>query len=502
MMKKLSIIYTILISLCVISCFDDKGNYDYKNIEINKITITFPSYTVSAYLGEPVVFKPRLRYANTEQADTNIYTWEYRFDYVGVVCTERDMNVIIEDAIPGRSYDGVVVATDITTGAKYTQNIGFTYKSPYTTGWLLLADNSGKSQLHLARELNEVWSKVDNLYQTIHQKELGTKPVRVILNHQGRDEVRIMQEGPEGCLVLEGTNYAYVCNFSDEFVGEQLPANFIPTSFGAAANVAVMLGENGDLYTKTFDYDTYSNSLFTSVPHSYGTQKLNVQYILSSSYLYDLQLYDKASHRFFMVYGASYWDAGSLYVIKPPEDWDKPEVPTPDNMSGYEILDCQIKNPNYYDSDCISLIKKTSTQKLFIYTFSFNASSRRASNITYEEFTASALVGEHTLYSFLRRRPYLFFTPEAAPTQLYCYDLRTKTSWMFKNFGAKITSIHPEYFANNRGEIEEYKLGVALENGEFYLQDIRDETFISGKDSVVYHATFPGKIVDIKYKQY
>ena len=45
-------------------------------------------------------------------------------------------------------------------------------------------------------------------------------------------------------------------------------------------------------------------------------------------------------------------------------------------------------------------------------------------------------------------------------------------------------------------------LCVAMENGRVYLQDIREETFISGEDEVIFETALAGRVVDIDYKDY
>ena len=147
-MKNIMTFLLGIITFSFFACFEDDGNYDYKDLEAHKITIRFSSYTYSAYAGEPVIFKPQVIYANEEQktsGDTNMYKWSYYFDNLGCVCTERDMNVVLSGVELNKAYDGIVIAEDTLTGAYYTQNISFSYTSQYKVGWVILSDNGGKS---------------------------------------------------------------------------------------------------------------------------------------------------------------------------------------------------------------------------------------------------------------------------------------------------------------------------------------------------------------------
>ncbi|MDR2129761.1 MAG: hypothetical protein LBP56_01105 [Odoribacteraceae bacterium] len=496
-MKKLAI-PSVLFLLFAWACYEDKGNYDYNDIMVNKITIRYPVYSVSVYLGDPVVFTPTLTYANKEQADTNIYTWEYHFNYLGLVCTERNMNKVFEEVLPGRSYDGIVIATDTTTGAKYTQNIGFTYRSPYVVGYLLLANEGGKSKLHLLRELNGNWSKVEDLYRVTNNAELGTNPTGMDINRRGRKEVRVMQDGPEGAIVLSGDSYQRVCTYGEEFLGGTLPAGFKPKAFSGGGNVAAMLGENGTIYTKTFS-GVYASELFAPVPCVYGTTPLDVQYLLmDAGYMYSPYVYDRNTSSFYLLYGASYYYAGTFSPIRPPEGWSDPVVPPPNDLSDYEIVAARVKPSDSYDVTIVAMLKKRASGELFVYTISHGGSgspAARASTLTLDAFTAASSVDANTMYHFLQTRPYFFFTGGSAPSKLYCYDLRTKSAWEFKDYGSRILAMESNYTNDNA-------LCVALENGEVYVEDIQESTFISGEGKVIFNASLPGKVVDIDYKDY
>jgi hypothetical protein len=479
-------------------CYEDKGNYDYTDIEVNKITIRYPVYSLSVYLGEPVVFTPSLAYANTEQADTNIYTWEYHFNYLGLVCTERDMNIVFEDVVPGRSYDGIVIATDMTTGAKYTQNITFVYRSPYVVGYLLLANEGGASKLHLLRVLNGTWSKVEDLYDVTNKAALGTNPTGIDVNRRGRKEVRIMQDGPEGAIVLSGDSYENLCSYGEEFLNGTLPANFKPKFFAGGGNVAAVVGENGVIYTKTFS-GVYTAEMFAPIPGTYGTTQLDVQYLLiDAGYMYSPYIYDRSTSSFYLLYGASYYYAGTFSPIMPREGWSDPVIPPPNNLADYEIIAARVKPASSYDVSIVCVLKKKSSGELFVYTITHSGSGSPAApvnDLVLESFGAASLVDANTIYHFLQTRPYLFFVNSSTPSKLYCYDLRTKIGWELKDYGSKILAMESDYTNDN-------VLCVALENGEVYIQDIQESTFISGEDKVIFKTSLPGKVVDIDYKDY
>lgn len=512
-MKNIKIFCMLVVSaLLLFSCFEDDGNYDYKDIYTHKIGIRYPVYGITVYQGDPVVFSPSFAFANQEQkesGDTNMYKWSYHFDYLGCVCTERNMNMVVADAEVGKTYEGIVMAEDTLTGAIYTQNISFRYKSRYTSGWIILSDDGGKSKLNLVRIQNEQWYTDKDIYRAIHNEELGTQPVGLIGNRSGRNDVRILQKGAEGNVILDGVNYQKIGTIADEFVGGKYPEGFVPKSMVVSGgNVAAIQGENGEVFTKVFDsrYGTpYEFALFANVPLQSNKQKLNVPFLLFASQgssTYNLMLYDETFHAFFMMYGASFYYAGKLYKLKAPADWDGTNGPSPENLSNYKMVYCQMKNASYYTQDILAVLKNKTDGELYLYTFEYSSSSNNvtAKNIVYTRIPAvsAALMGENTKYHALRNRPYMFFVSETDPSTLYYYDLRTNRHAPFKTFsGSKIVALESDYSNHTH-------IGVGLDNGEFFLLNVEDEVLVSGteEDKVIYNTIVDGKVVDLFYKQY
>lgn len=66
--------YSILIgALCCYSCYDDKGNYTYT--EINKITISGLEEEYSLRLGDPITIKPVINFAISDEEADYTYQW-------------------------------------------------------------------------------------------------------------------------------------------------------------------------------------------------------------------------------------------------------------------------------------------------------------------------------------------------------------------------------------------------------------------------------------------
>lgn len=496
--------FCLLVVCFFSSCFKDDGNYDYKDLDIHEITIRFPTYSYTAYAGEPVVFRPQVTYLNEgqkESGDTNMYKWSYYFDDLGCVCTDRNMDVVLENVELNKSYDGIVIAEDTLTGAYYTQNISFSYTSQYKVGWVILSDNGGKSVLNLIREQNGEWYTDKDIYQTLYQKDLGTKPVGLIGNRVGRKEIRVLQDGPEGDLVLLGDGTCeLIGTFADEFVDGKYPEGFRPKEFDVGTAVAVMTGENGALYTKVFE--EYAYEYFVNVPLSLDNNRLNVKYLLQASpggKTHDPVFFDETNNSFFVMHGASFYDAGRIYKLLAPAAWNGTDGPSPDNLSAYEVLFCQLRNASDYDQNVIAVLKRLEDGNLYIYSFDYNSFwyNQTVSNISFKQIPVdgASLLETAVKIHALRSRAYMFFVPQNDRSQLFYYDLRTDQYVLFKTFSSEITAIESDFTNDNQ-------IGVGLDNGEIFILDVSEETLISGteNDKVIYSTAVDGGVVDMYYK--
>ncbi|WP_292266923.1 PKD-like family lipoprotein [Butyricimonas sp.] len=487
------LLYGILIAVFGFSsCYDDKGNYDYKELGVNDITISFKSYTVTPFYGEPAIFVPIIKYANNE-VDTTIYKFEYCFEKYGVVCTERNMNYVFQGETG--SVSGIVIATDTTTGKKWYQSVSVSYQSPYEKGWIVLSDDGGKSRLNMIRLRNDEYLTDQKLYTTLYGEDLGTQPYRLFLNTKGMSwnenkELRVLQYGPEGSVSLNPKNLEKTKTLASEFASGEEPDGLKPVTMGFSANAAVVVGDKGDMYTRTYNNDKLNYSMFVDIPMKYNNRILDIQYVLTDhpiQTMYNIIIYDRATQRFMTIYAAAYYYAGTPSVLNPPVVLP-PNIPTPNKLTGYENLYSQLFNTSYYETGVFALLKNEEG-KIFAYSFSYDTGDDVCTALSMSEFTASDKVNENTKFHRLRSRPYLFIATGSA---LYYYDLNTNIAYPYKtDFSGNITCIESDYINKDSA------VGIGLDNGEFYLLDVSEDVFMSGQiPEPIYHTKVAGKVVD------
>ncbi|MCR9013212.1 PKD-like family lipoprotein [Gabonibacter chumensis] len=501
-MKWNKLIYVTLFTLFLFSaCYEDKGNYDYKDMEKNKVTVLFKSWTAKPYYGEPAIFTPKLRLDNPN-ADTNVLKFNYYFGKYGCVCSEKNMSYVFEGETG--SVEGILIVTDTTTGMMWSSNIGVSYQSPYGTGWFILSDENGKSRVNMVRVRNDEYITDQRLYSTLWGGDLGTRPHRILLNKKGIKwgepyELRILQDGPEGSVSLDPKDLKLTKTLKSEFVGEMLPdAGFKAEGFAFGDCCGVVIGQDGNVYTRIYDRNKLNYSSFVAIPMEYKKQKVNAQYLLNDhpkGEMYDMILYDKTQGAFMIVKGGSLSSAGGTSVVTAPETLPT-GVPSPANLYAYENLYSQLYNTGYNGVASVFSLIKDKDGKVFVYSFA-GPLLGECKELTKKEFKASALLSETSVWHRLRTRPYLFI---GKGKELYYYDLNTSMLYPYRlstGFAGNITSIESDYSQKDN------VLAVGLDSGDFYLLDVSEKAFVAPElPEPIYQTRVPGKIVDHFYKQY
>ena len=312
----------------------------------------------------------------------------------------------------------------------------------------------------------------------------------------------MLQDGPEGDLVLLGDGTCeLVGTFADEFVDGKYPEGFRPKGFSVGSYVAVMTGENGNLYTKVFE--EYAYEYFVNVPLELNNEPLKITHLLKASpggKTHDPVFFDETHHSFFVMHGASFYDAGRIYQLLPPADWTGMNAPSPNDLSAYEVLYCQLKDAVDYDQNVLAVLRRITDGNLYLYSFDYSSFwyNQYVSNITCSQISSASatLLEDAAEMHALRSRSYVFFVPQNNRSQLYYYDTRTDRSVVFKTFDAgEITAIESDFTDDNQ-------IGVGLSNGEFYILDVSEEVLVSGgeEDKIVYSTSVDGEVVDTYYK--
>ena len=147
-MKTINILLISLLTATLLTgCFEDEGNYDYKDLP--KVSIDIDEvYDIA--LGDVLHIEPKV----TLSKEVTNYNLTYRWILEGeVIGTERVLDWVSDRYTKERSDNLVFEVTDVDNDISYRTGISFSITDKYDVdGYLVLAEKSGKKYLHLIRK--------------------------------------------------------------------------------------------------------------------------------------------------------------------------------------------------------------------------------------------------------------------------------------------------------------------------------------------------------------
>lgn len=155
-MKYINLLWLLLPFLCP-SCAEDKGNYDYS--ELNDLQISFQdSYAVIAR--EPFAITPTVEAKGSFDAGNYTYEWK-AYDLSGqqepvVLGTELNLDVVLN--LGQGNYRLVFNIKDKQKDYYYQQTATLKVDTPTSLGWLLLCSDEGRVRLDMVSHIT------DNIY--------------------------------------------------------------------------------------------------------------------------------------------------------------------------------------------------------------------------------------------------------------------------------------------------------------------------------------------------
>ena len=174
---KLRLATVVLLGSLMSSCYEDKGNYDYA--QMNDITVAIPLESSECVLGDVLRITPELKFSAGKETENLTYLWTFDGQEVG---TDRVLNWTIDK--DGKFKDLRLAVKDENTGVTYFGSSLLSVISPYTSdGWVTLsAKEDGTSMLTYMRPTTK-----DDKYTCVVAKDvyglsnggaaLGGKPI-------------------------------------------------------------------------------------------------------------------------------------------------------------------------------------------------------------------------------------------------------------------------------------------------------------------------------------
>lgn len=254
---------SLALSAALCGCYkDDSGEYE---IPLSGVSIASDD-AISFSVGVEGSYEPVIEWAGTSESD---YDYKWTDNGRTVISTERVLKYTFTDA--GDHYLTFQM-TDKKTGLVYGKDFKMTANSEFFMGWLVLSEGADKSSRLSFVALDSFKSYPDIYTSMFPGEQLGTGPVGfACYGIRKSDQVTVIQNS--GAVVLDGSSFKKVVDFSSEFIGGKFPeeaGGFKIKAIGYShRGTDLVMSENGNLYERisaTGYSAKFQNSMFSTEP--------------------------------------------------------------------------------------------------------------------------------------------------------------------------------------------------------------------------------------------
>ncbi|MDR1762561.1 MAG: hypothetical protein LBR64_01205 [Dysgonamonadaceae bacterium] len=450
--KIIALLFAALTLITVGSCIDDKGNYDYH--EINEVTIEGIPDTITTSVGARVQVTPQLTFSQGENPDNFEYLWcltesYYPYNFTDSVSIERNLDIEIggEGSVINRdgTYYVLYLVINKETGVRYYHSFNIIVYDRSQIGYIMMCETGTDSfDLDLISVFNDTLTQYHRALE-LYNSDLphtGVKPID-ILCYGDYISPALGAGGKQYALWVltdKWTNRVRVENFEfkPEFnisgisiKSDYLPENIIADKMISTAGHANSAGKAYVyLNNNWFFYNWAQSGWLLSKPIN-AASNISVPYkassYLFSSYTYGAILFNETDNRF--EYHPEFNE-----MTGPSTGMFKTTRFSPDE----EIFNWE--NPNYRlvymgNRDAFAgfaVVKNAATDKYELLQFNFRVANAPA-KLGRGEFPSNLPMESIKYYAYHPTQPYLFLASED-----HLYKVNTNTM-----AGEEVTGIIP-----------------------------------------------------------
>lgn len=538
---KMRYVLLMLIFVCsFFSCYEDKGNYDYRAMNDIEITLPLPEGNNKFVLGDVLYIQPKLVFSQGVDSKSLLYSWTFNGTEIS---TEPALKWTID--MEGQYKDLRLAIKDEDTGVTYYGSTMISVTSVYVSdGWVVLSEKDGNTMLSYMRSTKkeiEEDGKPKNVYDCAVTKDvytlsnggatLGNRPVSInqhfVTQWGGQDETSwlwLVQKGGQGCVDISGSTYQTEGRLADMFINGGYPEGFEPQQVYDLYLLSMAVGTDGRIYTRVKEsYELFNTSQFLNeLVLSYDGKPIDGSMIVMEPGFmdqYGVLLYDKNSKRYLQVcdYDSSYPSAVysgrvNAPIVQNEEIYEAhPSWARVDDMTGYKVHHVGVyayqEDGSNTNGGYRAIIEKEETGDFYIQDFRISSYGKSATVISQNEISElKGIIGEgaKNIYALCyyqeEGKPYLIISRDNV-IYLYKFDGDPGRRLIkLHTFTHNVTSI-----ATGGGSYEQYA-GVGTENGEFYVfnlyKDVIEEVIKKGdsEKKIAFQEKDLGNIVQVIYK--
>lgn len=498
-MKRFKNIFPLILLLIGLSsCYDDKGNYDY--IDLNMIKIKESYYNSSLSIGDTLRISPVFEYKYLDTLNMRLtYSWTFCERLIG---TDRNLVWVVdtsaEEYIKLRVHDE---DHDVIYLKGYHMKIQTPYVQP---GWLVLTEKDGESSVTFMREIEKEdpenpdkdiydYKIYENPYKQVNHSSLGSRPVKMVQHFARRTEadgsILVLQDGAES-VDVNGTTFGKEIDLHQAFLDQTYPPGFRAVDAHFMAWTDLIQNDDGKIYSRQkLVYTLFHSGYFIPKPLEFEQEEIRGDIIMSVFRNSKFCLvYDKGvrgdKKRFLVVYdmeGANGLEfakgkVGGLPV--PVGGWPENFAPLTGlgnkelvyagyNMSdswtglGYFMLLKDMETGEYTGQQFF--LERDYNTTAMMYTKDVNGRDR----VSVHPMPAGFRYENCVIYSVPREQnPYVMI---ADGLTLYLFNRENPQDGLarYYQFEAPVVGMNAEMYGGEH-------LGVALSNGQVVILDIED----------------------------
>lgn len=529
-MKQKIILFVCLISLFCSSCYEDKGNYDYKNllkVNIVEFLVEKDGEEVVEQLlivksGTVIKARPVLSFSKENATLNFAYTWIYKDQVIG---KEQGLNWKTEEVGIGSV---VLDVEDLDNGNHFRGSFSIRIEDRYKgSGFLILSEKEGSPCLSFLEgsysENTTGFKPLIGLYRLENEKTLPNDVFK-IHEHFRKHDLRDTQIMAVCETDLVDIN-AY--SFKEENRAAEMFMSGVPKISDAMFMqwVDIVTDEKGRIYRriKSTNELFHSNRFLPEPVEDENKQVLEGISIIpgdmGGSKNYCL-LYDNKKKRYLVIsdwkntFGEGQTLGKIMVAMYNEEKW--PDKFTPlDNMEGYNRIytgyHFYTRKSYYTENEYFSIIEKEGTY--YYQHFEVNRDYSTGANYISngkqgEMFGLGNIMKEDSQISLLRYsegwdssvHPYILIS---SGNSLYLYDITVQGDTPSTEQVQKLYEFESPIVAMDGECISGVQLGVGLENGAFYVLNMTyaKQNLMNPEKLILWSlpAGQLGTIKDIKY---
>lgn len=500
-MKTSYIIRLLLITglLLQLSCIKDTSNFDY--VKGNPVKLTFNvTDHLTAVIDEPLSIVPKREF---QVAGKTIDDYDHEWYQDGKLIS-KDADLLYNGVKSGYVYLDYYMI-DKESGLRFsTGPIGMTVVSPYETGWAILYEKDGESEIAHIRETATGYRDQVALYKSKNNGEsLGSHPLRIKDYYvNGGRGVAVIQQGGQGSVELDGLNYEKKLVVNQSFVGGK-PAGLNPVNAGFYETADLLVNDDGKMYGRLFQ----SNPIAFTVPWlnipleiSNGMKIKQLWDVWSGNTFYTV-MYDELNNRLLyaslkLVQNLAFGATLKIDSFPPPPFY----LPTPPGyinpsltLAGFEYIWGGTFRDDVLNANCVFMVREQATGEVYVQPFSFmNLLGIQTIHTPAMKqiFTGKQYLNASSKFVAVKKRNFLFFSGDADNKGLYYYDVSLGgATKLYHTLPASITAL--------RQSEDGQQLAVGLADGTVVLYDISSQTLINGVPVELHRVSGLGRIADI-----